>query len=124
MSWDSSRTRPVPGQLARHLGRLQQHLDVAGEQVREAVANAVGRTVAQAFSEAVSRVLCPRPAPSGPASACSTPYSDYFSRSRREWDEPAWRRDADASSWRDAYAYDHYNDLRSDDPTPEDLSLP
>ena len=89
MSWDSSRTRPVPGQLARQLGRLQQHLDVAGEQVREAVANAVGRTVAQAVSEAVSSVLCPRTAPSGPASACSTSYSDYSSRSRREWDEPA-----------------------------------
>src|SRR5262249_1960133 len=113
MSWDSSRTGPVPGQLARHLGRLQQHLDWAAEQVREAVANAVGRTVAQAVSEAVYSALCPRTAPSSPASAGSTPSSDYFSRSRRQWDEPAWRRDADASSWRDAYAYDHYDELRS-----------
>ena len=47
MTWDSSRTGFVRGKLARHLGRLQQHLDAVGEQVREAVATAVGRTVAE-----------------------------------------------------------------------------
>jgi hypothetical protein len=122
MSWDSSRPWPVRGKLARHLGRLQQHLDSVGEQVHEAVANAVGRTVAEALSEAVYGTLCPRAAPSGPASACSTPYSDYSSRSRREWDEPAWRRAVDSSPWRDPYAYDNYDEPCYDDAEPEDVS--
>ena len=126
MTWDSSRTWPVRGKLARHLGRLQQHLDVVGEQVREAVANAVGRTVAEVVSEAVYDALCPRADPSGPSSRYSTRYSDYSSRTRREWDEPAWGRDTDPSPWGDPYAYDNYDEPRyDDDPEPEDtISLP
>ena len=32
MAWNSSRNWPFRGKLARHLGRLQQHLDAVGEQ--------------------------------------------------------------------------------------------
>jgi hypothetical protein len=65
MTWDSSRSWPVRGKLARHLGRLQQQLDAVGEQVREAVATAVGRTVAEAVSEAVLDALALYADPSG-----------------------------------------------------------
>jgi hypothetical protein len=66
MIWDSSPTLPSRGRLARHLGRLQQSLDVMGEQVRQALASAVGRTMAEAVGEAISEALRPRADPSDP----------------------------------------------------------
>jgi hypothetical protein len=124
MSWDSSPTPPLRGRLARHLGRLQQSLDVVGEQVRQAVASAVGRTMAEAIGEAVYEALRPRAGPSYPQPRSSW-YSDRSATGRREWDEPAWRREADSSSWRDAYGYDDYDDARYDDDSEsEDASSP
>ncbi len=113
MSWDSSPTPPLRGRLARHLGRLQQSLDVVGEQVRQAVASAVGRTMAEAVGEAVYEALRPRAGSSYPQPRSSW-YSDHSAMGRRDWDEPAWRREADHSSWRDAYD-DDYEDPRYDD---------
>jgi hypothetical protein len=110
MTWDSSRSWPVRGKLARHLGRLQQHLDAVGEQVREAVATAVGRTVAEAVGEAVYDALTPYMDPSGAASRYCSRYAERSSRTQQDWDDPAWRRDASSSNWRDPYAYDSYDD--------------
>jgi hypothetical protein len=124
MSWDSSPTPPMRGRLARHLGRLQQSLDVVGEQVRQAVASAVGRTVAEAVGEAVYEALRLRAGPSRPQPRSSW-YSDRSATGRREWDEPAWEREADSSSWRDPYGYDEYDDPRYDDDSePENVSSP
>ncbi len=124
MSWDSSPTPPLRGRLARHLGRLQQSLDVVGEQARQAVASAVGRTMAEAIGEAVYETLRPRAGPSYPQPRSSW-YADRSATGRRDWDEPAWRREADSSSWRDAYGYDDYDDPRYDDDSePEDASAP
>jgi len=125
MSWDSSRSWPVRGKLARHLGRLQQHLDAVGEQVREAVANAVGRTVAEAVGEAVYAALAPYAAPSDPESRSYGRFTDPPSRTRQDWNDPAWRRDVGSSSWHDPYAYDTYDDPRydDDDVEPEDRSF-
>ena len=124
MSWDTSPTPPLRGRLARHLGRLQQSLDVVGEQVRQAVASAVGRTMAEAIGEAVYEALRPRAGPSYPQSRSSW-YADRSATGRRDWDEPAWRREAGSSSWRDAYDYGDYDDPRSDDDSePEDASSP
>jgi len=110
MTWDSSRNWPVRGKLARHLGRLQQHLDAVGEQVREAVATAVGRTVAEAVGEAVYDALTPYLDRSGAASRSYSRYAERCSRTQQDWDDPAWRRDAESSSWCDPYAYDSYDD--------------
>jgi hypothetical protein len=110
MTWDSSRSWPVRGKLARHLGRLQQHLDTVGEQVREAVATAVGRTVAEAVGEAVFDALTPYLDPSGAESRSYSRYADHPSRTQQDWNDPAWRRDAGSSHWRDPYAYDSYGD--------------
>ncbi len=125
MSWDTSPTPPLRGRLARHLGRLQQSLDVVGEQVRQAVASAVGRTMAEAVGEAVYEALRPRAGPST-ARPRSSWYSDHSGSTRRDWDEPAWRREADSSSWRDAYGYDDYADPHydDDDSEQEDASSP
>ncbi len=124
MSWDSSPTPPLRGRPARHLGRLQQSLDVVGEQVRQAVASAVGRTIAEAIGEAVYEALRPRAGPSYPQPRSSW-YADRSATGRRDWDEPAWRREADSSSWRDAYGYDDYDAPRYDDDSePEDASAP
>ena len=122
MTWDTSPTPPLRGRLARHLGRLQQSLDVVGEQVRQAVASAVGRTMAEAIGEAVYEALRPRAGPSYPQSRSSW-YADRSATGRRDWDEPAWGREADSSSWRDAYGYDNDDDPRYDnDSEPEDAS--
>ena len=110
MTWDSSRNWPVRGKLARHLGRLQQHLDAVGEQVREAVATAVGRTVAEVIGEAVYDALTPYLDPSGAASRSVSRYAERCSRTQQDWDDPAWRRDAGSSPWRDPYAYDSDDD--------------
>lgn len=99
MTWDSSRSWPVRGKLARHLGRLQQQLDAVGEQMREAVATAVGRTVAEAVGEAVLDALAPYAGPAGTESR-------YY---------PSWRRAGEPSPWRDPYAYDTYAEPRYDD---------
>ena len=32
------------------------------------------------------------------------------SRTQQDWDDRAWRRDAESSSWCDPYAYDSYDD--------------
>ncbi len=123
MSWDTSPTPLLRGRLARHLGRLQQSLDTVGEQVRQAVASAVGRTMAEAVGEAVYEALRPRAGPSYPRPHSSW-YADHSATARREWDEPAWRRETDSSSWRDAHGYDDYDDPRHDnDSEPEDASL-
>ena len=110
MTWDSSRNWSVRGKLARHLGRLQQHLDGVGEQVREAVATAVGRTVAEAVGEAVYDALTPYMAPSGAASRSYSRSADRSAQTRQDWDDPAWRRDAESSSWCDPYAYESDDD--------------
>ena len=124
MTWDTSPTPPLRGRLARHLGRLQQSLDVVGEQVRQAVASAVGRTMAEAIGEAVYEALRPRAGPSYPQTHSSR-YADRSATGRGEWDEPAWRREAGSSSWRDAYGYDNDDDPRYDDDSePEDASSP
>jgi hypothetical protein len=110
MTWDSSRNWPVRGKLARHLGRLQQHLDAVGEQVRESVATAVGRTVAEVVGEAVYDALTPYLDRSGAASRSYSRSADRSSRTQQDWDDPAWRRDAGSSPWRDPYAYESYDD--------------
>lgn len=121
MTGDSS-PPPVRGRLARHLGRLQQSLDVVGEQVRPAVASAVGRTMAEAIGEAVYEALRPRAGPSSPQPR-SCWYSDRSATGRRDWDELAWRREADSPSWRDAHDYDDYDDPPyDDDAEPDDTS--
>jgi hypothetical protein len=84
MTWNRTPST-LRGRLARHLGRLQQNLDVVGEQVREAVANAVGRTVAEAVGEAVYEALCPRADLAHPWPQAS--YSGRGSTSRRDWEE-------------------------------------
>jgi hypothetical protein len=125
MSWDPSTTPPVRGRLARHLGRLQQSLDGVGQQVRQAVASAVGRTMAEAIGEAVYQALRPRAGPSGPQPRSSSWYADRSAMGRPDWDEPAWRCQADASSWRDAYGYDEDDDPRYDeDSEPDKTSAP
>lgn len=121
MTWNSAPTPTLRGRLARHLGRLQQNLDAVSEQVREAVAHAVGRTMAEAIGEAVYEALCPGDVPSRPLPRSSS-YSGQTATPRREWDEPAWRRDADSSPWRDPYHYDDYDDPHCDDPEPEHTS--
>jgi hypothetical protein len=124
MSWETSPTPPLRGRQARHLGRSQQSLDVVGEQVRQAVASAVGRTMAEAVGEAVYEALRPRAGPAYPLTRSSW-YSDRSATGRREWVEPAWGREADASSWRDPYGYDDYDDPRYDDDSEsEDTSAP
>ena len=110
MAWDSSRNWPIRGKLARHLGRLQQHLDAVGEQVREAVATAVDRTVAEVIGEAVYDALTPYLDPSGAASRSYSRSADRSAQARQDWDDRAWRRDAESSSWCDPYAYDSYDD--------------
>ena len=110
MTWDSSRNWPVRGKLARHLGRLQQHLDAVGEQVREAVATAVGRTVAEAVGEAVYDALTPYLDPSGAASRSYSRSAERSAQTRQDGNDPAWRRDAGSSPWRDPYAYDSDDD--------------
>jgi hypothetical protein len=121
MPWDSSPMSAIRGRLARHLGRLQQNLDAVGEQVREAIAHAVGRTAAEAIGEAVYEALCSPDGPSGSASRYTPRYSDHSSYPRRAWDEPEWRRDAARSYERDPYDYD--DDPRyNDDLEPEDRS--
>ncbi len=115
MSWDAAPAPPDRGRLARHLGRLQQSLDTVAEQVRQAVASAVGRTMAEASGEAVYEALRPRAGPSGPQPRSSW-YADRAAAGWREWDEPAWRRQADAWPRRDADGYDE-----DDDREPEDL---
>jgi hypothetical protein len=107
MSWNSSPTPTIRGRLACHLGRLQQTLDAVGEQVREAIAHAVGRTAAEAIGEAVYEALCPREGAYRSFSHSSS-YSGRAS-TRRAWDDdPAWERDATRSDWRDRYDYDDY----------------
>jgi hypothetical protein len=107
MTWDSLRSWPVCGKLARHLRRLQQHLDAVGEQLREAVATVVGRTVAEAVGEAVFDALAPYAGPSATESR-------YY---------PAWRRDTSSSSCRDPYTYDSYDDSRYEDDSEYRSSL-
>jgi hypothetical protein len=108
MTWNST----LRGRLARHLGRLQQSLDSVAEQVREAVANAVGRTMAEAVYEA----LRPRAGPGYPLPHSS--YSGRGSTSRRDWEERAWDRDSGRSDWRDAYDDDYDDPRYDDDPEP------
>ena len=81
-----------------------------GEQVREAVATAVGRTVAEVIGEAVYDALTPYMAPSGAASRSYSRYADCSAQTRQDWDDRAWRRDAESSSWCDPYAYDSDDD--------------
>lgn len=81
-----------------------------GEQVRVAVATAVGRTVAEAVGEAVFDALTPYLDPSSPESRSYSRYADHPSRTQQDWNDPAWRRDAGSSNWRDPYAYDTYDD--------------
>jgi hypothetical protein len=113
MTWNSSPST-LRGPLARHLGRLQQSLDEVAEQVREAIAAAVGRRVAEAVGEAVYEALC-----RGSGSAQPLPHSSYAgydSATRRDWNEPAWQREAARSDWRDSYDYDDDDPRYDDDP--------
>ncbi len=119
--------------LAEHLGRLGYNVDDLARQVRETLATAVGRAVANAVTEVINGALetpSPRRTPSSRPSYLSRP-------SRPFWDEPderAWRREYDDRDYnRDRWEGrdrpeeydDHYPpDEDADDDRPAHANLP
>lgn len=107
-----ARASPSSDPLARHLDTLASSFDLIGERLREAIADAVGRTVADGVGEAVLAAL------SGPDAASHRHRSSSCSWSGRSsgWDEPerlSWARDDhdhgerfDVSRYDDADPYD------------------
>jgi hypothetical protein len=81
-----------------------------GEQVRESVANAVGRTVAEIVGDVVYDALVPR----GDASSLSPRSGRHAvepsSLPRRDYDESGWERQAEDALWRDRYRDDEVDD--------------
>lgn len=103
--------------LARHLGRLAVTLETFGTRLREAVAGAVGETVANAVREAALALLDDRPAASpAPARPSYSP-----GRTRSPWDTPdpapddPWFPEPDRDRWEDDALDD---DVPPAEPTP------
>ena len=81
--------------LAGHIGRLRATLDLLGERLRDAVARAVGQSVADAAHDAVHSLLAASPADPDPfaepsyARASSSVWYDDGRRAARSWhDDP------------------------------------
>jgi hypothetical protein len=110
MTWNSRALPAARGRLSRYLGQLRQNLDAVGEQMREAVAHAVGRSVADGISEAVYETLVSHAAASAPQSPVARYATELSSPGGRNGDEPMCERQTDAALWRDRY--------RDDDPPP------
>jgi hypothetical protein len=79
--------------LAGHVNRLRATLDPLAARLREAVARAVGQSVADAALDAVHALLAEAPAEPFPAAATS-----YARPSPHLWQDPEYRA---APSWRD-----------------------
>ncbi len=119
MAGSSSPMTLVQRRLTRYLDRLRHNLDAVSEQVREALAQVVGRSVAEAVGEAVYDALLPHHSP-----ATTRPRSVHRSAERsalppRDWDPPAWQREADDTLWSHPYTADDDDDFPHARATPE-----
>jgi hypothetical protein len=118
MTFPSSRASEARARLARHVGRLRQGLDELGEQLRGAVARAVGRSAGDAVSEAVHAALGgpevqPRPALGPPRGLTGRPSPPW-----QEPDDPWWR-EAEELGPGGQFATDDFDDRTSFDDYPE-----
>jgi hypothetical protein len=114
---------PARRSLGEHLGRLRRSFDSLASQVREAIARAIGRTVAEAVDSALA------PAQDRPDSF--PPTRDAYPTSRRSplWDdasESRWDRPQQESDpYPRAYADDYDDpDPYAEDPTEEPANTP
>ncbi len=119
--------------LAEHLGRLGYNVDDLARQVREALATAVGRAVANAVTEVINGALetpSPRRAPPSRPGYLSRPSRPFWD----EPDEPAWRReyrdrDYNRGRWEERDRPEEYEDQYPrdedvDDDRPAPANLP
>ena len=119
--------RPAHGGLPAHLQRLGQVLAALAERLRESLADAVGRTAADALREAVQAALrapdssLPRltSAPTGRAG----PAPRFYDR-----DEPPWRGQGGTLARRERFHEDdldrdesYERDFYDDEPDPDEL---
>jgi hypothetical protein len=119
MTFYHSRASPGDAPLARHLEKLSSALDHIGEQLREAIADAVGRTVAEGVGEAILAAL------SGPD---VEPRSHRSSSSSWPWHSPSGWGEPERPSWaREEHGHDERftpsryeeSDAYEDDDSPE-----
>ena len=120
--------RPAHGGLPVHLQRLGQVLAALAERLRESLADAVGRTAADALREAVQAALRGPDCPQQPRLTSSPtgrpgPAPRYFER-----DEPSWRSQSGTLARRERFYQDEFDpddpyerDFYDDEPDPDEL---
>lgn len=106
MTWNSTFLPAVRGRLARYLGQLRHNLDAVGAQMREAVAHAVGRTIAQAVTESVYDAFVIHSPCSSALQSSARGSPELSSLPERKWGEPTSERQTHTTLWHDPYSPD------------------